>query len=268
VSQRSANDDRNRGRHRQDVARPPRSSALPGAASAAIALTATGAVILPGLGGSAIASEGESSAEPPTAGAATVAADVAANSSGVDSTQVRQLVAAASSELEQAAIAQQVREERRASQLRASRARERAALDARRKRLLAAAQRWVMPVQGYEFTSEFGPRSGRLHAGNDLAAPIGTRVGALSSGTVVFAGQQGGYGNKVEIRHWDGTVSWYAHLSSIAVTTGQSVTPGQLVGEVGNTGQSTGPHLHLEIHPDGGGPVDPNPWLRARGVNL
>jgi murein DD-endopeptidase MepM/ murein hydrolase activator NlpD len=269
VPQRSAYDGRHRGRHRQDVTRPPRGSALPGAASAALALTATGAVILPGLGGSAVASEGDAATGTDTGGApTTAAADPAPDDSGQESSQVRQLAAAANADLRQAAIAEDIREERQAAQERASRARERATLDARRKKLLAAAHRWVMPVETYRFTSGFGSRWGSLHAGDDFAAPVGTRVGSLSTGTVVFAGQQSGYGNKVEIRHWDGTVSWYAHMSSIAVRVGQAVTPGEKVGEVGNTGHSTGPHLHLEVHPGGGGPVDPSPWLRSRGLSI
>jgi murein DD-endopeptidase MepM/ murein hydrolase activator NlpD len=267
VPQRSAYDGRHRGRHRQEVTRTPRSSALPGAASAALALTATGAVILPGLAGSAVASEGDSPAEPEGGAAATTAAAGVAGHPGQESTQVRQLAATANADLQQAAIAEGIREGRQAAQQRASRARERAALDAKRKKLLASAHRWVMPVENYRFTSGFGSRWGSLHAGDDFAAPIGTRVGALSTGTVVFAGQQSGYGNKVEIRHWDGTVSWYGHMSSIAVSVGQSVTPGEKVGEVGNTGHSTGPHLHLEIHPGGGGPVDPRPWLRSHGLS-
>ena len=66
---------------------------------------------------------------------------------------------------------------------------------------------------------------------------------------------QSGYGNKIEIRHWDGTCSWYGHLSKIDVKVGQKVEPAELIGLVGSTGHSTGPHLHLEIHPHGGGPV-------------
>jgi murein DD-endopeptidase MepM/ murein hydrolase activator NlpD len=75
------------------------------------------------------------------------------------------------------------------------------------------------------------------------------------------------FGNKVEIRYWDGTVSWYGHLSRIDVRAGESVGPGDVVGAVGNTGHSFGAHLHLEIHPSGGdNPVDPAPWLRHRGI--
>jgi murein DD-endopeptidase MepM/ murein hydrolase activator NlpD len=124
----------------------------------------------------------------------------------------------------------------------------------------------VLPLVKYVKTSGFGYRWGSLHAGEDFAAPIGTQVRAISSGVVVFAAVDAGYGNKVEIRHWDGTVSWYGHLSKIEVKVGQRVDPAELVGLVGSTGFSTGPHLHLEIHPNGKGPVDPLPWLRAHGL--
>lgn len=153
----------------------------------------------------------------------------------------------------------------------ASRTRGRAAAKAKQKQQAASAVRrtrmWVSPLQGYTLTSGFGPRWGRQHEGLDLAAPTGTRIGSLSSGTVIFAGSQSGYGNKVEVRHWDGTVSYYAHMSSIAVTVGEQVAPGDKVGEVGNTGRSTGPHLHLQVLPAGSA-VDGYAWLEQRGVRL
>lgn len=88
----------------------------------------------------------------------------------------------------------------------------------------------------------------------------------MSSGVVTYAGQMSGYGNIVQIRYWDGTVSYYGHMNSIAVRVGQKVQPGQFVGQLGNTGQSTGPHLHLEIRPGGGAPINPEPWMAARGI--
>lgn len=117
-----------------------------------------------------------------------------------------------------------------------ARAQPRTSLEARR---LRAARGWQLPVRDYVLTSGFGMRWGRLHAGEDFAVPVGTPIGALSSGTVNFAGNQGGYGNKVEIRYWDGTVSYFGHMSRIDVTTGQPVQGGQVVGGSGNTGHST-----------------------------
>ncbi len=129
----------------------------------------------------------------------------------------------------------------------------------------ADTHRWVEAISGAQQTSDFGPRWGRLHAGLDFSAPVGTPVRAMSAGTVTFAGVQGGYGNKIEITYWDGTLSYYGHLSAIGVAKGDAVNPGQVVGASGNTGSSTGPHLHLEVHPDGKTPIDPAPWLRERG---
>jgi len=85
---------------------------------------------------------------------------------------------------------------------------------------------------------------------------------------VVFAGQQSGYGNIVQIRYWDGTVSYFGHMSRIQVNVGEAVAPGDIVGESGNTGHSTGPHLHLEIHPSGGAAIDPLPWLAAHHITV
>jgi murein DD-endopeptidase MepM/ murein hydrolase activator NlpD len=98
----------------------------------------------------------------------------------------------------------------------------------------------------------------KLHAGIDLAAPTGTPIGAAAAGTVTFAGVRGGYGNLVIVDHGDGTETRYAHQHTISVTAGQKVAAGDLLGTVGSTGQSTGPHLHLEFRRDGQ-PVDPAP---------
>jgi murein DD-endopeptidase MepM/ murein hydrolase activator NlpD len=164
--------------------------------------------------------------------------------------------------------AAQAAKRRADARARASRAAQRAKVVQRQKAAAAQAHDWVRPVRSYRFSSPFGMRWGRLHAGNDFAAPIGTPLYSLSSGTVILASSQSGYGNKVEIRFWDGTVAWYGHMSRIDVNVGDKVGPGEQIGTVGNTGHSTGPHLHLEIHPGGGGPINPKPWLAARGVNI
>ncbi|GGM97796.1 hypothetical protein GCM10009721_25920 [Terrabacter tumescens] len=136
-------------------------------------------------------------------------------------------------------------------------------------RALARAHRWVSPVAGYTLTSGFGFRWGKMHPAQDLACPVGSPVHSLSSGTVIFAGWSNeGYGNFVKIRYWDGTVSWMAHNSRLLVSVGETVTPGQVVAYSGSTGNSTGPHVHLEIHPDDGAAVAPITWLAKHGVML
>lgn len=99
-----------------------------------------------------------------------------------------------------------------------------------------------------------------MHRGIDQGASTGTPIGAAKAGTVIFAGWQGGYGNLVLVDHADGVVTAYAHMSSIGVSRGASVSQGQTVGAVGSTGNSTGPHLHLETRVNGSA-VNPRQYL-------
>ncbi len=107
------------------------------------------------------------------------------------------------------------------------------------------------PVGNYQLTSGFGPRWGRQHRGIDMAVPLGTNVSAAAAGTVITAEYNESYGNYVQIDHGYGIVTTYAHLSSIAVETGQTVDRGQLIAYSGSTGNSTGPHLHFEVIDNG-----------------
>jgi septal ring factor EnvC (AmiA/AmiB activator) len=109
-------------------------------------------------------------------------------------------------------------------------------------------------------TSEYGPRWGRMHRGIDQGASTGTPIGASKAGTVIFAGWQGGYGNLTLIDHGDGVVTAYAHQSRFAVGSGARVSQGQTIGFVGNTGNSTGPHLHFETRVNGNA-VNPRQYL-------
>jgi murein DD-endopeptidase MepM/ murein hydrolase activator NlpD len=119
--------------------------------------------------------------------------------------------------------------------------------------------RLIWPVNG-AFTSPFGMRWGRLHAGIDIAAPTGTAIRAADTGTVRLAGSMGGYGNYTCIQHTGSLSTCYGHQSSIGVSVGQGVRQGQTIGAVGNTGNSTGPHLHFETRINGN-PVDPMGYL-------
>jgi len=127
---------------------------------------------------------------------------------------------------------------------------------------------FAIPVPGARLTSAFGyrrdPITGgrRLHAGQDWGGSRGTPIRATADGTVTFAGQQSGYGNMIIIRHDFGFETRYAHLSSIAVREGQRVSRGDRVGGMGNTGRSTGVHLHYEIRV-GGTPINPMTYIRA-----
>ncbi|HEX7023121.1 MAG TPA: LysM peptidoglycan-binding domain-containing M23 family metallopeptidase [Trueperaceae bacterium] len=125
--------------------------------------------------------------------------------------------------------------------------------------------RYIWPVHG-RLTSYFGRRhlgmgTSNFHKGLDIAAPYGTPVRAARTGTVVYAGwSNAGYGNMVEIRHFGGAETLYGHFSKILVHVGQRVNQGEVIGRVGSTGISTGPHVHFEVH-EGGRAYDPLSYL-------
>ena len=106
------------------------------------------------------------------------------------------------------------------------------------------------PVSG-TITSRFGKRSRGTHTGLDIATSKGTPIGAAAAGTVTYAGPKGTYGNLVVIDHGNGVQTYYAHCSSVNCSVGQKVSQGQTISTVGSTGNSTGPHLHLEIRING-----------------
>jgi murein DD-endopeptidase MepM/ murein hydrolase activator NlpD len=124
----------------------------------------------------------------------------------------------------------------------------------------------LMPVDG-RISSNYGPRvhpitgQSRMHHGIDIAASSGTPIRAALAGTVTYSGPMGGYGNIVIIEHPNGTETRYAHNSRNDVNVGQQVARGEVVGAVGSTGMSTGPHLHFEVRRNGES-VDPAPYLR------
>ncbi|MYT29518.1 MULTISPECIES: M23 family metallopeptidase [unclassified Streptomyces] len=162
-----------------------------------------------------------------------------------------------------AEVAKKKADEERAAKVRAAR-------EAERERL----NTFVAPVSGSYVSTAYKASSGLWssgsHTGIDFHAAYGTPVHAVGSGTVVEAGWGGAYGNNVVIKMNDGTYTQYGHLSSIGVTVGQAVTPGQQIALSGNTGNTTGPHLHFEARtgPDYGSDVDPVAYLRAHGVTV
>ena len=110
---------------------------------------------------------------------------------------------------------------------------------------------YIKPINGGTLTSRVGARWGRMHEGVDWACPIGTTVMASREGTVIQAGWINGYGNCVTISHGDGVITRYGHMNSVSVSVGQSVSQGETIGYSGNTGRSTGPHLHFELRING-----------------
>ena len=132
-----------------------------------------------------------------------------------------------------------------------------------------AKNQWQLPTTGYHLTARFGMPGGLWssnHTGLDFAAPSGTSIVAVANGVITETGYEGSYGNKTVETLADGTEIWYAHQSSTGVRVGQTVTAGQQIGTVGSTGNTTGPHLHLEVRPGGGDPVDPFQALVFHGV--
>lgn len=121
----------------------------------------------------------------------------------------------------------------------------------------------AMPVRdNFRYTSGFGRRWGRAHEGIDMAGPVGTPIYTTGDGVVTFAGRQSGYGILIKVQHELGVETRYAHLSAISVKVGQRVSQGERIGAMGNTGRSTGPHLHYEVRMKGRA-VDPMSFIKA-----
>ncbi|KUL51532.1 M23 family metallopeptidase [Streptomyces sp. NRRL S-1521] len=201
--------------------------------------------------------------------AASVDAQAAAQQQAADA-------AAAAKKAEEAAKKRAAEEKRKAEAEAKAKAKkerdqkERAAREAERKRL----NTYVSPVSGSYVSTGYQTGgamwSSGSHTGVDFHAASGTPVHAVGSGTVVEAGWGGAYGNNVVIKMNDGTYTQYGHLSSLGVTVGQTVTPGQQIGLAGSTGNSSGPHLHFEARTGAeyGSDIDPVAYLRAHGVNV
>ncbi|MGW1052327.1 M23 family metallopeptidase [Streptomyces sp. NPDC002521] len=244
------------GKHRK----PGRVKRTTAQAAGIVALTTTGVI---GSLAAAPAFAAENSAEQTgLTPVITVGDDIAAQIDAQAAAQKR----AAERKAAEAAAAKAAAE--KAQQERAAKAR--AAREAERERLNA----FVAPIAdsyvstGYKASSSLW--SSGSHTGIDFHAATGTPVHAVGSGTVVSTGWGGAYGNQIVIRMADGMYTQYGHLSSIGVSAGQQVTPGQQIALSGATGNVTGPHLHFEARttPDYGSDVDPVAYLREHGVNV
>jgi murein DD-endopeptidase MepM/ murein hydrolase activator NlpD len=153
-----------------------------------------------------------------------------------------------------------------AARVAAEQASDQAAQAAAEARRLADA--WVLPTSDYRITARFGTSGSRWssgHTGLDFAAPLGTPVVAVHAGIVHSVGWAGPYGRRIVVQHSDGTETWYCHPSATSAAPGEAVGTGETIGLVGSTGNSTGPHLHLEVRPSGS-PVDPRSFLATRGA--
>ena len=126
-----------------------------------------------------------------------------------------------------------------------------------------------LPAASYHLSAgygEKGPMWESIHTGLDMVAPLGTTLTAVGDGTITSVADAGAYGLRTVLTLADGTEVWYCHQEAAMVDTGVTVEVGQPIGLLGSTGNSTGPHLHLEIRPGGGAAVDPMAWLQAVGL--
>lgn len=123
----------------------------------------------------------------------------------------------------------------------------------------------VLPVGG-EISSGYGSRWGAFHYGLDIAEAIGTPIRSAMGGTVIEAGPASGFGQWVRVQQDDGTIAVYGHINEYYVQAGDRVDAGEVIAAVGNRGQSTGPHLHLEIWDENSNKIDPVAWLEGNGV--
>ncbi|MGX1132253.1 murein DD-endopeptidase MepM/ murein hydrolase activator NlpD [Streptomyces glaucescens] len=219
------------------------------------------AVLAAGLGASAVLGAGVAAAATPTA---TTAATTAVSGSA-HAVQAQAAAQAKAAELAKKAATAKAAQAKQAKQVKQAAAKKKAA-------------GWVAPVKGYTKTASFAQNGARwqsTHSGQDFAVPVGTKVVAAHGGTVVKAGGNGAgdgpaYGNAIVIKHGNGSYSQYAHLSKVNVRIGQVVAAGQQIALSGNTGNSSGPHLHFEIRttPNYGTAVDPVAFLRGKGLSI
>ncbi|MGY0025034.1 M23 family metallopeptidase [Streptomyces sp. cg35] len=177
--------------------------------------------------------------------------------------------AAAKQAAQEAAEKQAAAEKKEAAEKKKAEAEAKAKAEA--ERLAKLAKSYKLPVASYTLTGTFGQPgsmwSSGYHTGLDFAASTGTPIYAIHGGTVTEAGWAGAYGYRTVLTLDDGTELWFCHQSSMNVSVGQKVSTGDVIGRVGATGNVTGAHLHLEVHPGGDATgVDPAAWLRDKGL--
>jgi len=187
-------------------------------------------------------------------------------------TQVEVKAAAAAAKAKADAVVKAEKEAEAKAAAAKKKAAEEAAAKVEAARLAELAKQYTLPTSSYTITSTFGQAgslwSSGYHTGLDFAAPTGTLIKAVHSGTITEAGWAGAYGYRTIMTLDDGTELWFCHQSSISVSVGQKVATGDVIGRVGATGNVTGAHLHLEVHANGNAEgIDPAAWLRSKGLN-
>jgi murein DD-endopeptidase MepM/ murein hydrolase activator NlpD len=226
---------------------------------------------LAGFGSEASQDTGQGTADAGEALRSRIMAQAESQKTQVDS-KADAVAAAAAAKAEAAAVAKAEKEAEAKAEAAKDKAEAEAKKEAEAARLAELAKQYTLPTSSYTLTATFGQAgaywSSGYHTGLDFAAPTGTLIKAVHSGTITEAGWAGSYGYRTILTLDDGTELWFCHQSSISVSAGQKVSTGDVIGRVGATGNVTGAHLHLEVHPDGSANgIDPMAWLLSKGLN-
>ncbi|MCD7443706.1 M23 family metallopeptidase [Streptomyces lincolnensis] len=241
-------------------------------------LRARATVLAVGLGASVVLGAGGAVAADAIAATTASGATTASSAAGAASAVQAQAAAQAKAAAAKKAAAKKTAADKAAAAKKAKAAKKKAKATKAGAGAAKKAASWVDPVKTYTLSASFAQSGGMwqsTHSGQDFAVSSGTRVVAAHGGTVVKAGANGAgdgpaYGNAVVVKHGNGTYSQYAHLSRVDVKVGQIVRTGQRIALSGNTGNSSGPHLHFEIRTSAnyGSAIDPVAFLRGKGVTL
>ncbi|MGW0942952.1 M23 family metallopeptidase [Streptomyces sp. NPDC002623] len=232
---------------------------------------ADAAPALAGFGSEAAEETGESATDAGEALRSRIMAQAESQQTQLE-TKAQAAAVAAAAKAQADAVAKAEKEAEAKAAAAKKKAADEAAAKAETARLAELATQYTLPTSSYTITSTFGQAgslwSSGYHTGLDFAAPTGTLIKAVHSGTITEAGWAGSYGYRTILTLDDGTEVWFAHQSSISVSVGQKVGTGDVIGRVGATGNVTGAHLHLEVHPGGSSDgIDPGAWLRSKGLN-
>ena len=233
---------------------------LPLVAGVAVLAISAGGAVTAGAGATALASSGTSIDATSAAGSAGTA--LARRGKVVSRAYTRDSdVSAEETDPELVALAEKQMAERAAKLEEMRKAAEKQAAKIKE-------NKWVLPLASYQLTATFGQYGlwASYHTGLDFNGDTGDQIFAIANGTVTSTGYDGAYGNKTVITLDDGTEIWFCHQTSIYVSVGDRVNGGEVIGTVGATGHVTGSHLHLEVRPGGGGPVDPFQAFVEHGI--
>ena len=229
---------------------------------AALAIATTGAVTDSGqqLVGAVSGQHRMVSATSASGVSGTSSTDVLDRAPGVSRDSRRDALADASGDKLTAAAEQQYRQRNAALRKFAQQ------VEAQSKKI--ASNLWVAPTDPIVLTARFGEYGlwSGYHTGLDFNGNTGDQIHAIANGEVISAGYDGSYGNKTVVRLEDGTELWYCHQTTFLVSVGDMVRAGEVIGTVGSTGHVTGSHLHVEVHPGGGDPVDPYTAMQQHGL--